>query len=228
MTRPTLAFVTYLRVSTDQQGRSGLGLEAQRAAVAAHVHATGGRIVAEHVEVESGRKKDRPQLAAALEASRALRAVLLIAKLDRLARNVAFVSNLMESGVEFVAADMPTVNRLTVHILAAVAEEEARMISARTKAALAAAKARGVVLGNPRLLARDPVLAAQANVVQVANAQRRMAAVLPYVEQAQRAGAATLAQIAEALMARGVPAPRGGQRWAPAQVRRVLHQSVQA
>ena len=215
-------FVTYLRVSTDQQGRSGLGLEAQRTAVAAHVFSSGGRIVAEHVEVESGRKKDRPELAAALEAARALRAVLLIAKLDRLARNVAFVSNLMESGVEFVAADMPTVNRLTVHILAAVAEEEARMISARTKAALAAAKARGVVLGNPRLLARDPVLAARANVVQVANARRRMAAVLPYVEQARRAGAGTLAEIAEALMARGVPAPRGGQRWAPAQVRRIL------
>lgn len=226
MTRPTLAFVTYLRVSTDQQGRSGLGLEAQRAAVAAHVTSTCGRIVAEHVEVESGRKKDRPELAAALEAARALRAVLLIAKLDRLARNVAFVSNLMESGVEFVAADMPTVNRLTVHILAAVAEEEARMISARTKAALAAAKARGVVLGNPRLLARDPVLAAQANVVQVANAQRRTAAVLPYVEQARRAGAGTLAEIADALMARGVPAPRGGSRWAPAQVRRVLCSSA--
>jgi DNA invertase Pin-like site-specific DNA recombinase len=102
------------------------------------------------VEVESGRKKDRPQLAAALEACRKQRAVLLLAKLDRLARNVAFVSGLMESGVEFIAADMPTVNRLTVHILAAVAEEEARMISARTKAALAAAKARGGAGGTAR------------------------------------------------------------------------------
>jgi DNA invertase Pin-like site-specific DNA recombinase len=128
----------------------------------------------------------------------------------------------MESGVEFVAADMPTVNRLTVHILAAVAEEEARMISARTRAALAAAKARGVKLGNPHLLARDPALAARANAVQIDNAQRRVAAVLPYIEQARRAGAATLAEIAAALMARGVPAPRGGHRWAPAQVRRVM------
>lgn len=215
-------FVVYLRVSTDKQGRSGLGLEAQRAAVAAHVGTAGGRIVAEHVEVESGRRKDRPQLAAALEACRALRATLVIAKLDRLARNVAFVSNLMESGVEFVAADMPTVNRLTVHILAAVAEEEARMISARTKAALAAAKARGVKLGNPHLLARDPALAARANAMQVEKARTRAAAVIPYIEQAQRAGAGTLAEIAEALMARGVSAPRGGHRWAPAQVRRVL------
>jgi DNA invertase Pin-like site-specific DNA recombinase len=217
-------YVAYLRVSTERQGRSGLGLDAQRDAVARHVAGAGdgGRIVAEHVEVESGRKRDRPQLAAALEACRALRAALVIAKLDRLARNVAFVSSLMESGVEFVAADMPAVNRLTVHILAAVAEEEARMISARTKAALAAAKARGVRLGNPNLLTRDPLLAARANAVQVANARRRAAAVLPYIEGAKRAGAATLAELAEALMARGVPAPRGGHKWSPAQVRRAL------
>ncbi len=214
-------FVPYLRVSTDKQGRFGLGLEAQRAA-AAHADAAHGRIVAEHVEVESGRRKDRPQLAAALEACRALRATLVIAKLDRLARNVAFVSNLMESGAEFVAADMPTVNRLAVHILAAIAEEEARMISASTKAALAAANARGVRLGNPQLLARDSTLAARADAMQIDNACRRAAAVLRSVEQARRAGAATLAEIAEALMARGVPATRGGRRWWLAQGRRAL------
>lgn len=172
--------------------------------------------------MESGRRKDRPQLAAALAACRTERATLVIAKLDRLARNVAFVSNLMDSGVEFVAADMPVVNRLTVHILAAVAEEEAWMISARTKASLAAAKARGVQLGNPRLLARDTAASAKGNAVQVKNAKRRAAAVLPYIEGARRAGAATLAEIAEALMARGVIAPRGGSRWSPAQVRRVI------
>ncbi|WP_424139652.1 recombinase family protein [Roseomonas chloroacetimidivorans] len=222
MTNPGIRFVAYLRVSTEGQGRSGLGLEAQREAVARHVAGAGGAIAAEFVEVESGRKKDRPQLAAALAACRTGRAALVIAKLDRLARNVAFVSNLMESGVEFVAADMPVVNRLTVHILAAVAEEETRMISARTRAALAAAKARGVRLGNPRVLARDPAVSAKGNAVQVENARRRAAAVLPTIERARRAGAVTLAEVAEALMARGVPAPRGGQRWSPAQVRRAL------
>jgi DNA invertase Pin-like site-specific DNA recombinase len=212
MTRSAPRFVAYLRVSTEGQGRSGLGLEAQREAVARHVTGAGGVIAAEFVEVESGRKKDRPQLTAAL----------VIAKLDRLARNVAFVSGLMESGAEFVAADMPMVNRLTIHILAAVAEEEARMISARTRAALAAAKARGVRLGNPRLLARDASFSAKANAVQVANARQRASSVLPYIESARRAGARTLAEIAEALMARGVPALRGGDRWSPAQVRRAL------
>ena len=162
----TTRFVAYYRVSTDKQSRSGLGLEAQRAAVEAHVAGARGAVAAGFIEVESGRKKDRPQLAAALAAARAHRAVLVIAKLDRLARNVHFVSGLMESGVEFVAADMPTVNRLTVHILAAVAEEEARMISARTKAALAAAKARGVRLGNPNLAAGSPEQARAANAVK--------------------------------------------------------------
>jgi len=159
---------------------------------------------------------------AALADCRARRAVLVIAKLDRVARNVHFVSGLMESGVEFIAADMPTVNRLTVHILAAVAEEEARMISARTKAALTAAKARGVKLGNPHLLARCPVLAARARNAQQAEARRRRDVVLPYLEQARLAGATTLWQLADALMKRGVPAPRGGQHWHPAQVRRLL------
>ena len=217
-----LRFLSYLRVSTEKQGRSGLGLEAQRAAVEAHVAGAHGTVTAEFIEVESGRKKDRPQLTAALADCRARRAVLVIAKLDRLARNVHFVSGLMESGVEFIAADMPTVNRLTIHILAAVAEEEARMISARTKAALAAAKARGVKLGNPHLLARCPVLAARARDAQQAEARRRAATVLPYLEQARLAGATTLWQLADALMKRGVPAPRGGQHWHPAQIRRVL------
>lgn len=144
--------MAYYRVSTDRQGASGLGLDAQRQAVHRHIGAS-GQLVAEYTEIESGRRHtNRPQLLAALEECRKRRAVLLIARLDRLARNVAFIANLMESGVDFIAVDMPTANRLTIHILAAVAEHEREMISQRTKAALAAAKARGTKLGNPRPL----------------------------------------------------------------------------
>ena len=129
----------------------------------------------------------------------------------------------MESGVEFVAADMPTVNRLTVHILAAVAGEEARMISARTKAALAAARARGVRLGNPNLRAGSPEQARAANAVKMARARARAADVLPLIELARRAGASTLQQLADALAARGVPTPSGrGARWHPGQVARIV------
>ncbi len=215
-------FVAYLRVSTAKQGEFGLGMESQRHAVAQHVARAGGRLVTELVEVESGRRKDRPQLAAALAACRAHRAVLVIAKLDRLARNVHFVSGLMESGVEFVAADMPTVNRLTVHILAAVAEEEARMISARTKVALAAAKARGVRLGNPRLLAGNAVQSRMASDANAARARARAADVLPIIRQAQAAGASSLREIAAALTARGIPSPSSAGAWHAGTVRRVL------
>src|SRR3954454_708728 len=140
-------FVAYYRVSTDRQGQSGLGLDAQRAAVAGFVGTR--ELIAEFTEVESGKRADRPQLAAALELCRRRRAMLVIVKLDRLARNVAFIANLMEAGVEFTAVDMPSANKLTLHILAAVAEHEREMISARTRAALAAARARGVRLGRP-------------------------------------------------------------------------------
>jgi DNA invertase Pin-like site-specific DNA recombinase len=143
-------YISYYRVSTQKQGVSGLGLEAQRSAVANFIRPD--QLIAEYTEVESGkRSKNRPQLLAALAECRKRKATLIIAKLDRLARNVHFISGLMESKVEFLAVDMPYANRLTVHILAAVAEHEAQMISARTIAALAAAKARGVVLGGPKL-----------------------------------------------------------------------------
>jgi DNA invertase Pin-like site-specific DNA recombinase len=145
-------FVAYYRVSTDRQGVSGLGLDAQRDSVQRFL-APGQALAAAFTEIESGRRDtNRPQLHAALAECRKRRATLLIARLDRLARNVAFIANLMESGVDFVAVDMPTANRLTIHILAAVAEHEREMISARTKAALAQAKARGKQLGNPRPL----------------------------------------------------------------------------
>ena len=147
-----MRFVAYYRVSKVSKKLVSLGIEAQRDAVAHHASAEG--LVAEFVEMESGKRADnRPQLQAALAECRKSRCVLLIARLDRLSRNVAFIAALMESGVEFVACDMPTASRLTIHILAAVAEHEREMISARTKAALAAAKAQGTVLGNPQLAA---------------------------------------------------------------------------
>src|SRR5262245_46589441 len=165
-------YVAYYRVSTVRQGQSGLGLEAQQAAVAAFCEP-----IESFTEVESGKRSDnRPQLALAITACRRLKATLIVAKLDRLARNVAFVSTLMESGVDFVAADNPHATRLTVHILAAVAEHEREMISQRTKAALAAAKARGVRLGNPRLSPGDTRRARRA---RTAIAGRHAADVLP-------------------------------------------------
>jgi DNA invertase Pin-like site-specific DNA recombinase len=144
------ALISYLRVSTKKQGQSGLGLEAQRAAVAEYAAKEGGRVVAEYVEVESGKKAARPELAKALNHCRAAKACLVVAKLDRLARNVAFLSGLMEAGVDFVACDNPTATKFTIHILAAVAEQEAKDISKRTRDALAAAKKRGVLLGSAR------------------------------------------------------------------------------
>jgi DNA invertase Pin-like site-specific DNA recombinase len=140
-------FIAYFRVSTDKQGKSGLGLEAQRKAVLDYLNGGRWTLVQEFVEVESGKHSDRQQLAAALAACKKHRAKLVIAKLDRLSRNLAFIAALMESGVEFVAVDNPHANKLTVHILAAVAEHEREMISERTKAALQAAKARGGRLG---------------------------------------------------------------------------------
>ena len=148
-------WVSYLRVSTDRQGTSGLGLEAQRAAVNAFLNGGSWTLAAEYVEVESGkRQSNRPQLAAALASCKRLKAKLVVAKLDRLSRNVAFISKLMESGVEFVAADMPFANKLTLHIMSAFAEHEREAISECTRAALQAAKARGVKLGGPKALDR--------------------------------------------------------------------------
>lgn len=141
--------MAYYRVSTQKQGESGLGLDAQRAAVARFT-AGKGTILDEFTEVESGKRADRPQLALAVAAAKRARATLIIAKLDRLSRNVAFIANLMDAGLDFVACDMPHANRLTIHVLAAVAEHEREMISARTKAAMEQAKARGVTMGNPR------------------------------------------------------------------------------
>ena len=216
-----MQFVTYLRVSTDRQGRSGLGLEAQRKAVKDYVAGKGG-IVAEFVEVESGKKNDRPQLALALAEAKRIGAVLLIAKLDRLARNVAFVANLLESGVEIAAADMPAANRFLLHVMAAVAEHEAKAISDRTKAALAAAKARGVRLGWSIPSRADEQRSAAAKGAQrnASNADQFAANVLPVIREIA-AGGASLHQVARELNARGVKTARGGE-WHAMTVRNVL------
>jgi DNA invertase Pin-like site-specific DNA recombinase len=144
-------FVAYFRVSTDRQGKSGLGLEAQRKSVLDYLD--GGRwdLVGEFTEIESGKHNDRPELEKALAACKKQKAKLVIAKLDRLSRNLAFIATLMDSGVEFIAVDNPHANKLTIHILAAVVQHEREIISARTSAALKAAKARGKRLGNPKL-----------------------------------------------------------------------------
>lgn len=213
MITPIPALVAYYRVSTERQGQSGLGLNAQRSAVAAY--AGGKDFLGEFVEVESGRKDDRPQLAAALAMCRQKRAVLVIAKLDRLARSVAFISNLMESGVEFVAVDMPQANRLTLHILAAVAEHEREMIGQRTRAALAAAKARGTRLGNPR-----PDLM-KAGAAASASAAQFRARVIPVIRILQEQGL-SLRGIATELNTRGIHSARG-RSWHAASVRQVLN-----
>jgi len=222
-----MQFVTYLRVSTERQGQSGLGLEAQRAAVAAHVLGR-GEVVAEFVEVESGKRADRPQLVLALAEAKRAGAVLLIAKLDRLARNVAFIANLLESGVEVTAADIPEANRFVLHIMAAVAEQEGRAISERTKAALAAAKARGVKLGwsNPKRAFEQRQAAKKGAAVNRARALTHAENALPVIKQI-RAGGASLRQIAAELNVRGIKTARGG-KWHATTVQNILTASNSA
>jgi DNA invertase Pin-like site-specific DNA recombinase len=214
-------FLAYYRVSTAQQGRSALGLEAQQQAVRTYLGAA-DRLVGEVVEVESGKRADRPKLAEALRLCRLHGATLIIAKLDRLARNVHFVSSLMESGVDFVAVDFPQANRLTIHILAAVAEHEAKAISERTKAALQAAKARGVRLGGyrgglPSQAARERSLARRKAI-----AAARAADLAPVIDELRQAGVTSLGAIARALSERGIRTARGATTWRETQVSRIL------
>ena len=210
-------FVAYYRVSTDRQGKSGLGLDAQRKAVMDYLNGGSWELVADYVEVESGKHSDRPQLKAALDACRKHKAKLVIAKLDRLSRNLAFIATLMEAGVEFIAVDNPHANRLTVHILAAVAQHEREMISDRTRAALQAAKARGRRLGNPR-----PAEASRrgSEAMQVL-ADRFAANILPVIEQIRATGTASANAIAGQLNSRGIKTARGG-KWTHVQVAHVL------
>lgn len=218
--------VTYLRVSTQRQSASGLGLEAQRAAVEAFCNAQGYRIVEDFVEIESGCKSDRPVLPQALSRAKSSKATLVIAKLDRLARNVAFIANLMESGAEFRACDMPEANRLLLHVMAAVAEQEARSIGERTRTALSAAKARGVKLGasNPRSrnLSRKAAArgAAASAVVRRRLRDQTNAAVTAQIVELHDEGF-SLREIASALNGDGHTTTTG-RPWHPMAVSRVL------
>jgi DNA invertase Pin-like site-specific DNA recombinase len=206
------SFVSYLRVSTQRQGQTGLGIEAQRAAVEQYVRSVGGSLIAEHVEVESGAVRDRPVLVKSIAQCREAKATLIVAKLDRLGRNVAFVSALMEAGVDFVAVDAPFATPLMVHILAAFAEHERRVIAERTKAALAAAKARGVKLG-----ANGAVLALARRTEAASFAEKLREPVLLCMNE----GPATLQDIAEHLN-RLHYRTREGARWSAASAHRLL------
>lgn len=211
-----MKYVAYYRVSTDRQGLSGLGLDAQRAAVAKHIGAA--ELVAEFTEIESGRKNDRAQLAAALATAKRTKSTLVIAKLDRLARNVHFVSGLLESNVPFVCADMPEADRTFLQMMAVFAEWEARKISERTKAALAQIKAQGRTLGCP-----TPELGAVAGVKVIkANADSYAERVGPIVRDILATGASTIRDIAAALQARSVTTPRGNMTWGTTQVSNLL------
>ena len=215
----------YIRVSTAQQGRSGLGIEAQRQALQHFAQAEGIEVLGEYVEVETGKGTDalerRPQLKAVLSAARKNRCRIAVAKLDRLSRDVHFISGLMAQKVPFWVAELgPDVDPFVLHLFAALAEKERALISTRTRQALAAAKARGVALGNPRLHV------ARKNAVETvtASADKFAANVLPIIREAQKAGATTLRDIAAALNARGVATARGGQ-WHAKSVSNILERA---
>lgn len=218
--------VTYFRVSTVKQGLSGLGLEAQQMAVYGFLQGSATVLTGEFTEVETGTRRRRPQLDAALALCRQRRATLVIAKIDRLARNVAFVSALLESQVRFLAVDMPDADRAFLQMTAVFAELEARRISERTKAALAAAKARGTKLGwsHPDRLRDQREASLRGAAANRAAARQFAANVGPVVDSIRATGATTLKDIARALNARGIATPRGGN-WHPSTVSRLLEAS---
>ena len=217
--------VAYERVSTQQQGRSGLGLDAQRQAIKNFVNQRNARVMGSFTEVESGKQhSNRPKLSEALHLAKMTKSTLVIAKLDRLSRNAAFLLTLRDSGVKFTAADLPDANELTVGILAVVAQAEREAISKRTKEALAAAKARGTKLGNPNGAA--PLKrAGKGNVDALKAIQAKTAArtndLRPVIESLREQGHVTLGALADELNARGFVTPRGGA-WYRSSVRNLL------
>ncbi len=222
-------FVSYLRVSTDKQGRSGLGLEAQREAVTRYLNGGNWTLAAEYVETESGKRNDRPKLAAALAHAKAIRATVVFAKLDRLTRNVDLLRSLVASGVDLIFCDLPHVppgamGRFLLTQMASVAELEAGLISERTKAALAAAKARGVMLGNPngaRALRGKQTGNGEAVAAIRLRAQEHAGNLRSIVDEIRAHGITSVRQISEELNHRGILAPRGGT-WHPTSVVRLL------
>lgn len=216
-------YVAYYRVSTERQGRSGLGLEAQQHAVAEFLRSTDGTLRAEFVEVQSGKNEDRAKLLEALKLCKLTRSTLLIAKLDRLSRNAAFLLTLQNAGTRFVAVDNPDMNETVVGILAVLAQAERKAISERTKSALAAAKRRGVTLGNPRLQPGTEATALAATKVAMQAAKQRAEEFRDIVTDAREKGCGTLRELAAHLNGLGASTPRGGV-WAPASVQRLLKQ----
>jgi DNA invertase Pin-like site-specific DNA recombinase len=219
-------FVCYYRVSTARQGKSGLGLEAQRAAVATYLNGGNWQIVEEFTEIESGKHSDRPALDKALAAARLHRAALVVSKIDRLTRNVAFLSRLLEAGVDVRFADLPQIEgatgRFMVQMMVSVAELEAGMISKRTKDALAQAKKRGVVLGGYRGATPTAKMRARSAAVLRQRAADRATDIAPTIKSLQAAGATSLRAIAAGLNEAGIPTAKGNGTWSAAQVARVL------
>lgn len=213
-------------MSTARQGKSGLGLEAQRKAVADYLNGGNWQLLAEMVEVESGKKSDRPVLQEAIDLSKATGATLVVAKIDRLTRDAAFLLSLRDAGIDFVAADMPDANRLTVGIMALVAEQEREAISRRTKDALAAAKARGVQLGAYRdgqFVGRVGTVedAQKASIARAAKYEAAARMKLPLLQRVDPLGSLSLRQIAERLNAMGVPTVLGKGSWSANSVKRL-------